>query len=86
MFWKRFVNQQEVFMLKELQKLALADQVATLLRQNVVQGVPLSEDTYKLRITKETELGDNDSIRKAKGSHRKKRKAATAAGACCGGH
>lgn len=38
----------------------------------------------ELRITKDTELGDNDSIKLAKGSHRKNRKKAAAG--CCGGH
>ncbi|KAI8145072.1 hypothetical protein BJV82DRAFT_46820 [Fennellomyces sp. T-0311] len=64
------------------EKLKLAEQVTTLLRHNVVQGVPQGEDTFKLRITKDTELGDNDSIKMAKGSHRKNRKAA--AKGCCG--
>ncbi|KAI9493063.1 hypothetical protein BDB00DRAFT_872780 [Zychaea mexicana] len=68
------------------EKLKLADQVTSLLRKNVVQGVAQgSDDMYKLRITKDTELGDNDSIKKAKGSHRKNRKGkAAAAQGCCG--
>lgn len=70
----------------------MAEQVATLLKRNVVQGVAeedkpdvfsmLSSGAYEpkrlwpakpleLRITPDTELGDNDSIKKAKGSHRK---------------
>ncbi|KAI7850056.1 hypothetical protein BDC45DRAFT_519296 [Circinella umbellata] len=68
------------------EKLKLADQVNSLLRKNVVQGVPRDDNTYELRITKDIELGDNDSIRKAKGSHRKNRKKAATQQGCCGGH
>ncbi|KAG2223937.1 hypothetical protein INT45_009389 [Circinella minor] len=68
------------------EKLKLADQVNSLLRKNVVQGVPRDDNTYELRITKDIELGDNDSIRQAKGSHRKNRKKAAAQQGCCGGH
>jgi len=39
-----------------------AEGVATLLRQNIVQGVPVGEDKYKLRIHAETERGDNDTV------------------------
>ncbi|ORZ03844.1 hypothetical protein BCR43DRAFT_467629 [Syncephalastrum racemosum] len=66
------------------EKLKTADQIASLLRRNVVQGVSEGEGTFKLRITKDTELGDNDSIKLAKGSHRKNRKKVAAG--CCGGH
>ncbi|KAI9276965.1 hypothetical protein BDA99DRAFT_494551 [Phascolomyces articulosus] len=66
------------------EKLKLADQVTSLLRKNVVQGVPREDNTYELRITKDTELGDNDTIKNAKGSHRKNRKKAAQQG-CCGG-
>ncbi|ORX63064.1 hypothetical protein DM01DRAFT_1314804 [Hesseltinella vesiculosa] len=67
------------------EKLALANQVATLLRRNVVQAESADGgELYKLHITKDTELGDNDSIKKAMGSHRKNRKPKKTA--CCGGH
>ncbi|KAL2757859.1 hypothetical protein ACRALDRAFT_2099954 [Sodiomyces alcalophilus JCM 7366] len=42
-----------------------ANEVATVLRQNVVQGKRLADETYRLRIHKDTERGDNDSIKKA---------------------
>lgn len=39
------------------------------LRQNIVQGIPDASNPmqFKLQITEETEINDNDSIRKAKG-------------------
>lgn len=46
--------------------LKMADEAAYILRTQVVQGV--SEEggaRYKLNIQKETELGDNESIRQA---------------------
>jgi len=44
--------------------------VARVLRENVVQGRAVEGDpnTYKLRIHEHTELGDNDSIKTAKGA------------------
>ncbi|KAI8388836.1 uncharacterized protein BYT42DRAFT_561402 [Radiomyces spectabilis] len=73
------------------EKLTLADQVATLLRRNVVQAVPKEgEDSlYHLRITKDTELGDNDSIKKAKNIFRKKKNSKNneeKTHSCCSGH
>ncbi|KAI0871095.1 hypothetical protein GGS24DRAFT_492485 [Hypoxylon argillaceum] len=47
---------------KYLAAMQHADEVATILRQNVVQGKK-EGDTYKLRIHEETERGDNDSIK-----------------------
>ncbi|KAI0190839.1 hypothetical protein F4808DRAFT_444243 [Astrocystis sublimbata] len=41
-----------------------AEEVATILRQNVVQGKK-SGDRYKLRIHEETERGDNDTVKLA---------------------
>ncbi|KAI1114101.1 hypothetical protein F5Y14DRAFT_190834 [Nemania sp. NC0429] len=41
-----------------------AEEVATILRQNVVQGKREGDgDLYKLRIHEETERGDNDSVK-----------------------
>ncbi|KAI0020028.1 hypothetical protein F4780DRAFT_779951 [Xylariomycetidae sp. FL0641] len=41
-----------------------AEEVAQILRQNIVQGQKAAEDdTYKLRIHKDTERGDNDSVK-----------------------
>ncbi|ROT41588.1 hypothetical protein SODALDRAFT_377247 [Sodiomyces alkalinus F11] len=42
-----------------------ANEVATFLRQNVVQGEHRGDGTYRLRIHQDTERGDNDSIKKA---------------------
>ncbi|ORZ05587.1 hypothetical protein BCR42DRAFT_427930 [Absidia repens] len=70
------------------EKLALANQVATLLKQNVVQGESKDGERFKLNITKDTELGDNDSIKNSKNIHRKGKKRSSKAGAasaCCGG-
>ncbi|KAJ4313444.1 Mitochondrial zinc maintenance protein 1, mitochondrial [Fusarium piperis] len=57
-----------------------AEEVAKVLRENVVQGKKTDEgqDTYKLRIHEHTERGDNESILTAgKGN--------TQGGGCCGG-
>ncbi|CAK7565133.1 MAG: Mitochondrial zinc maintenance protein 1, mitochondrial [Sporothrix epigloea] len=40
-----------------------AKEVASFLRQNVVQGKKEEGDVYKLRIHEETERGDNDTIK-----------------------
>ncbi|CEI61227.1 hypothetical protein FVEN_g6047 [Fusarium venenatum] len=56
-----------------------AEEVAKVLRQNVVQGRRIEDgkDSYKLRIHKDIERGDNESIKTAgKG---------TIGGGCCGG-
>ncbi|KAF2871869.1 mitochondrial zinc maintenance protein 1, mitochondrial [Massariosphaeria phaeospora] len=55
---------------EELSKqIAHAEEVAKFLRENVVQG-QATDDTgnYKLRIHEHTERGDNEDIRKGKGS------------------
>ncbi|KAI9473429.1 MAG: hypothetical protein EXX96DRAFT_577910 [Benjaminiella poitrasii] len=68
------------------EKLQLASQVETLLRRNVVQSVAEGNtDVFKLRITKDTELGDNDSIKKSKNINRNKRSKQQSVG-CCGGN
>ncbi|WFD45156.1 hypothetical protein MPSI1_003834 [Malassezia psittaci] len=48
--------------------LTMGEQVVDLLRRNVVQGVAGSSDPsrFKLRFTKDTELGSNDTIRRSK--------------------
>ncbi|GAA6062040.1 hypothetical protein JCM10212_005025 [Sporobolomyces blumeae] len=43
-----------------------AFEIATYLRRNVVQGVRTEEGNYALRITEETERGDNDTIKQPK--------------------
>ncbi|EPE05591.1 mitochondrial zinc maintenance protein [Ophiostoma piceae UAMH 11346] len=42
-----------------------AEEVASFLRQNVVQGKRDESGTYKLRIHEETERGDNDTVKVA---------------------
>ncbi|KAI9309342.1 hypothetical protein BJ944DRAFT_226941 [Cunninghamella echinulata] len=68
------------------EKLTLANQVATLLRKNVIQAESKDGEKFKLNITEDTELGDNDSIKKAKNIHRKGKKRASSSSSCCGGH
>ncbi|KAG2188146.1 hypothetical protein INT44_000897 [Umbelopsis vinacea] len=71
------------------EKIKLANQVASILKSNIVQGVRKEEETdtdiYKLKFHPGIELGDNDSIRNSKGSLRKSKKQ-KASGGCCGGH
>ncbi|CAO3696439.1 unnamed protein product [Rhizopus stolonifer] len=64
------------------EKLQLASQVEVLLKRNVIQGVSEGDNTYKLPITKDIELGDNDSIKKSKNINRKRKHTKE----CCGGH
>lgn len=63
-------------------KLAHALDVAKVLRMNVIQGRKdeSKEDTYDLRIHKDIELGDNESIRQKKSQAAA---AAAAGGKCC---
>ncbi|KAH8549838.1 hypothetical protein BGW37DRAFT_468913 [Umbelopsis sp. PMI_123] len=79
-------NETDAAVIEE--KIALANQVASILRSNIVQGVRKEEekdtDIYQLKFHPGIELGDNDSIRKAKGSHKKNKKH-QATGGCCGG-
>ncbi|KAI1124301.1 hypothetical protein F5Y10DRAFT_31913 [Nemania abortiva] len=53
-----------------------AEEVAKILRENVVQG-KREGDTYKLRIHEETERGDNDTIKVAG------KNLSTGGGKCC---
>ncbi|ATY62379.1 hypothetical protein CCM_08654 [Cordyceps militaris CM01] len=59
--------------------IAHATQVATFLRENLVQGKKMEgeESKYKLRIHEHTERGDNESIKTAV--------AGVSGGGCCGG-
>ncbi|KAG7133150.1 Mitochondrial zinc maintenance protein 1 like [Verticillium longisporum] len=54
-----------------------AEEVAKFLRHNLVQGQAQGNDSFKLRIHKDTERGDNDSIKTA-GQGK-------ASGGCCQG-
>ncbi|KAI1842212.1 hypothetical protein JX265_001427 [Neoarthrinium moseri] len=56
-----------------------AEDVATILKQNVVQGKK-EGDRYKLRIHEHTERGDNDTVKLAGGKTAK-----IGAGGCCSG-
>jgi len=47
--------------------IAHAEDVANILRQNVVQGKHEGDDMYKLRIHEHTERGDNDTIKMPNG-------------------
>ncbi|KAK1976857.1 hypothetical protein LZ30DRAFT_733513 [Colletotrichum cereale] len=45
------------------QAIQKAEDIAKILRENVVQGKQDKPSTYKLRIHKDTERGDNDSVK-----------------------
>ncbi|BAO42579.1 protein FMP36 [Kluyveromyces marxianus] len=53
--------------------------VAQFLRQNIVQGKKAEGDKYHLNIHKDTELGDNETIKTAK------KTLVAQGGGCCGG-
>lgn len=55
------------------------NEVARFLRENIVQGKQVQEDKYHLNIHKDTELGDNETIKTAK------KTLAAQGGGCCGG-
>jgi len=47
--------------------IAHAEEVAQILRQNVVQGKHDGDNKYKLRIHEDTERGDNDTVKMPNG-------------------
>ncbi|KAL3418938.1 hypothetical protein PVAG01_09158 [Phlyctema vagabunda] len=47
--------------------IAHAEEVAQILKQNVVQGKNLGDNKYKLNIHEHTERGDNDTIKMPNG-------------------
>ncbi|KAL1650234.1 Mitochondrial zinc maintenance protein 1, mitochondrial [Diplodia intermedia] len=49
--------------------LAHANDVAKILRENVVQGQVNDDGRYKLRIHEHTERGDNETIKQSKGKN-----------------
>ncbi|TID13876.1 hypothetical protein CANINC_004823 [Pichia inconspicua] len=65
-------------------RIELLEQVSVFLKRNIVQGVKkdAEESRYVLNIHKDTELGDNDDIKKKKKSTLN---AGPASGGCCGG-
>lgn len=61
-------------------QIQLLEDVAKFLRQNLVQGTKTgAEEKYHLNIHQETELGDNETIKKTKQT------LAAQGGGCCGG-
>ncbi|KAI8937369.1 Mitochondrial zinc maintenance protein 1, mitochondrial [Plenodomus lindquistii] len=49
-------------------QIAHAEEVAKFLRENVVQGQATDTDQYQLRIHEHTERGNNEDIKKSKGT------------------
>ncbi|KAF9935405.1 hypothetical protein FBU30_000003 [Linnemannia zychae] len=89
-------NETDEAKIKE--QLELAQQVASLLRHNLAQAVQVEgrSDLYKLRLTGDHELGDNETLRQASKMRRLKNQQAQAknqsntdngcdAPVCCGG-
>ncbi|KAI8929338.1 hypothetical protein BC831DRAFT_509256 [Entophlyctis helioformis] len=78
---QEFLKNKDVESPEEISKLVrIAKDAATLITRNVVQGVrkPATNDTYVLKITRDTEVNSNDTIKLAgKGAVNK------AAGGCC---
>lgn len=69
--------------LDTVQRIELLEQVGEFLKRNIVQGIKKSpeESRYLLNIHKETELGDNDDLKKKKSTLSAGN---TAGGGCCG--
>lgn len=65
-------------------RIELLEQVNAFLKRNVVQGIKKQENEsrYVLNIHEETELGDNDDIKKKKSTLNA---GASTGGGCCGG-
>lgn len=61
------------------EQIKLLEDIAVFLRQNVVQGQKTEDDKYHLNIHRDTELGDNETIKVAK------KTLAAQGGGCCGG-
>lgn len=67
------------------ERLAYTNDISVVLRQNIVQGAKdedTSKERYILNIRKDTELGNNDSIKKGKNTLGGDE---SGAGGCCGG-
>lgn len=69
--------------LDTVQRIELLEQVGEFLKRNIVQGIKKSpeESRYLLNIHKETELGDNDDLKKKKSTLSAGN---TTGGGCCG--
>ncbi|CEP61266.1 Mzm1p LALA0_S02e10528g [Lachancea lanzarotensis] len=61
------------------QQISHLNDVAEFLRRNIVQGKKTEGDKYALNIHKDTELGDNETVKQAKAT------LAAKGGGCCGG-
>ncbi|CAJ0926719.1 13956_t:CDS:2 [Entrophospora sp. SA101] len=64
--WEEFrKNKDEVDIIKINKCIGEAEEVAGILKKNIVQAVLVDNDQklFKLNITKDTELGDNESIK-----------------------
>ncbi|KAI7861306.1 hypothetical protein BDF14DRAFT_1878340 [Spinellus fusiger] len=81
---ERFLHHKEDISADKLKShISLANQVTALLKERVLQGVSVgNENVFKLRITKDTVLGDNDSIKNSKNSKRPSNQ--SSAESCCG--
>ncbi|KAF9186978.1 hypothetical protein BGZ51_009862 [Haplosporangium sp. Z 767] len=78
-------NETDETKIKE--QLELANQVASLLRHNLAQAVQIEgkKDVYSLKLNKDHELGDNETLRQASKLRRLKNQEAagkTAGGGC----
>lgn len=61
------------------QQIQHLNDVSTFLKRNIVQGQKVNQGRYHLNIHKDTELGDNESIKTTK------KTLAARGGGCCGG-
>lgn len=61
------------------QQIQHLNEVARFLRSNIVQGKRKEGEKYELNIHKDTELGDNETVKKAK------KTLTSQGGGCCGG-
>ena len=74
----------------EIQRIELLENVSSFLKHNIVQGVKKSTEEksksrYALNIHKDTELGDNEEIKKNKSRFGSGSNNTVTGGGCCGG-
>ncbi|KAF9306276.1 hypothetical protein BGZ74_006782 [Mortierella antarctica] len=76
-------NETDEAKIKE--QLELANQVASLLRHNLAQAVQVEDtDVYSLKLNKDHELGDNETLRQASKLRRLKNAEGKSTGGGCG--
>ncbi|KAG0089823.1 hypothetical protein BGZ93_005084 [Podila epicladia] len=76
-------NETDEAKIKE--QLELANQVASLLRHNLAQAVQVDDtDVYSLKLNKDHELGDNETLRQASKLRRLKNAEGKSTGGGCG--